>query len=142
MWVCAETGKWCFSETEMDLHKRRVPEAQTFEVKTVGDLKTAHEARSAAAASGPEVMETEEEAILREAGVKGKGKAKAAAGPPVVTKETVEQLVEMGFTELRAQKALVKTANAGIEGAINWLTAHLEDADIDEPIEGEFAVKT
>ena len=60
----------------------------------------------------------------------------------MVTKETVEQLIEMGFTELRAQKALVKTSNAGIEGAINWLTEHLEDADIDEPIAGEFEVKT
>ena len=55
----------------------------------------------------------------------------------MVTKETVDQLIETGFTELRAHKALVKTSNAGIEGAINWLTEHLEDADIDEPIEGE-----
>ena len=141
VWTCAETGKWCFSETEMDLHKRRVPEAVTFEVKTVADLKAAHEARKAAA-SGSEEMETEEEAILRQAGVKGKGKAKAEAGPPVVTKESVTQLVEMGFTELRAQKALVKTSNGGIENAINWLSEHLEDADIDEPIEGEISVKS
>ena len=26
-WVCEETGKKCFTQTEMDLHKRRVPEA-------------------------------------------------------------------------------------------------------------------
>lgn len=81
--------------------------------------------------------------LLRAAGKKPKGKGKAKeAGPPVVTKEVVEQLMEMGFSELRSQKALVKTSNAGIEGAINWLTDHLEDADIDEPIEGDFDVKT
>ena len=31
--------------------------------------------------------------------------------------ESVEQLIEMGFTELRAQKALAKTSNAGVEQA-------------------------
>ena len=77
VWVCAETGKWCFNETEMDLHKRRVPEAQTFEVKTIADLKAAHEARKKDSAVDVS-METEEDAILREAGVKGKGKGKAA----------------------------------------------------------------
>ena len=39
--------------------------------------------------------------------------------------------MEMGFSELRAQKALVKTSNKGIEDAINWLSEHLEDADIE-----------
>ena len=61
-------------------------------------------------------METEEDLLLRAAGKAPKGKgAEKPAGPPVVTKEVVEQLVEMGFTELRAQKALLKTSNAGIE---------------------------
>lgn len=46
----------------------------------------------------------------------------------------------MGFTELRAQKALAKTSNAGLEEAINWLSEHLEDADIDDPM--EVSVKT
>ena len=54
---------------------------------------------------------------------------------PTPSQESVEQLVEMGFTELRAQKALVKTSNAGVEPAINWLAEHLEDADIDEPMD-------
>ena len=42
----------------------------------------------------------------------------------------------------RAQKALLKTSNAGIESAIGWLTDHLEDADLDDPIEGEWEMKT
>ena len=142
VWVCAETGKVCFNETQMDLHKRRVPEAQSWDEKTVADLKAAAAAK-AAAASGDDPMETEEDQLLRAAGKKPKGKGKAKEeGPPVVTKEVVDQLVEMGFPELRAQKALLKTSNAGLEGAINWLTEHLEDADIDDAIEGEYAVKT
>ena len=33
----------------------------------------------------------------------------------MLLQEDVDQLVEMGFTELRAQKALVKTDNGGLE---------------------------
>jgi len=139
VWECVETGKICFNEQQMDMHKRRVPEAKTWNEKTVADLRDATKAKEA----GVTDMETEEDMLLRQAGKapKNKGKEKAVE-PPVVTKEVVEQLVDMGFSELRAQKALVKTSNAGIEGAINWLTEHLEDADIDDPINGEFAVKT
>lgn len=122
--MCKETGKVCFNTQQMDQHKRYVPEAQTFEEQTISDLKKAA-AEKAAAGGGPADMETEEDMLLRQAGVKGK--KKADAGPAVVTKETVEQLVEMGFTELRAQKALVKTSNAGLEQAVGWLTDHLED---------------
>ena len=144
IWVCVETGKVCFNMQQMDLHKKRVPEAQTFDEKTIADLKADQDKKAAESSGGGEPMETEEEAILRQAGKGGKGKAAAAAakGPQMITKETVEQLVEMGFTELRAQKALVLTSNGGIEGAINWLTNHLEDADIDDPISGEFEVKS
>lgn len=126
---------------QMDLHKKRVPVAVTWNEKTVADLRDAAKHREAA--DGSMEVESEEDALLRAAGKmpKGKGKAKPA-GPPVVTKEVIDQLVEMGFTELRSQKALVKTSNAGIEGAINWLTEHLEDADIDDPIEAEFVIKT
>ena len=133
----------CFNEQQMDLHKKRVPGAQHFSEKTVADIKADQEKRAAAAAAAAgDEMETEEDLLLRQAGVRGKKKVtEEPAGPPVVTKETVEQLVEMGFTELRAQKALVRTSNNGLEGAINWLTDHLEDADIDEPI-GELSMKT
>ena len=144
IWICAETGKVCFNETQMDIHKRRVPEALTWEEKTVAYLKEEQEKKKAAASSSADVdMETEEDILLRAAGKAPRGKGKAAeepSGPPVVTKETVDQLIEMGFTELRAQKALVKTSNAGIEGAINWLTEHLEDADIDDPLADDACV--
>ena len=47
----------------------------------------------------------------------------------------------MGFTEVKAQKALLKTANAGVS-PINWLADHGDDADIDAPIAEAFEVKT
>merc|ERR1719343_1741467 len=52
-----------------------------------------------------------------------------------VNKELLTQLMnDMGFPELRAEKALYKTDNAGIEHAVNWLAEHGEDADIDLPL--------
>merc|ERR1719414_1697705 len=61
-----------------------------------------------------------------------------APNPPEI-KEKVNQdlkaqVMEMGFSELRAEKALYKTDNAGLEHAVNWLTEHLEDPNIDLPL--------
>ena len=49
-------------------------------------------------------------------------------------KEHIETLTSaMGFTLLKAQKGLLN-GNGTVEGAIEWLDKHAEDADIDEPI--------
>ena len=44
--VCKETGKVCFNQTQVDLHRRRVPEAETFDEKTIGDLAPAAKAKA------------------------------------------------------------------------------------------------
>jgi len=51
-----------------------------------------------------------------------------------VNKELLQQVMDMGFSELRAEKALYKTDNAGVENAVEWLSAHMEDEDIDLPL--------
>ncbi|CCI46257.1 unnamed protein product [Albugo candida] len=51
-----------------------------------------------------------------------------------LSEEFLTQLKEMGFTQIRAQKALLATGSEGLEAAINWIGEHQEDPDIDEPI--------
>ncbi|PWN28569.1 ubiquitinyl hydrolase [Jaminaea rosea] len=60
----------------------------------------------------------------------------AAAGLPEFDAAAMSQLTSMGFHEVRAQKALLATGNTGdAEAAMNWLFAHMEDTDIDDPIQ-------
>ena len=50
-------------------------------------------------------------------------------------KEDIETLTgAMGFPLIRAQKGLLN-GNGTVEGAVEWLLTHQEDADIDDPIE-------
>ncbi|KAJ4756079.1 Ubiquitinyl hydrolase 1 [Rhynchospora pubera] len=52
----------------------------------------------------------------------------------VASEDIVGQLASMGFNYLHCQKAAIKTSNAGVEEAMNWLLSHMEDPDIDDPI--------
>ena len=46
---------------------------------------------------------------------------------PVVDRESLQQLLSMGFSETRSRKALLATNNNGAEIAMEWLLEHLED---------------
>lgn len=58
-----------------------------------------------------------------------------------INMEQVDQLVDFGFPRLRAEKALFHvrqhSADGAIEAAVEWLEAHAEDDDVDEPIKEE-----
>lgn len=48
--------------------------------------------------------------------------------------EVLDQLLAMGFPAPRCEKSLHATGNSDPEAAMNWLFAHMEDPDIDEPL--------
>lgn len=52
---------------------------------------------------------------------------------------SMQTLQEMGFPEVRCVKALYSTGNTDADTAMNWIFAHMDDADIDVPLklEGE-----
>ncbi|GAA5905099.1 ubiquitin-specific protease UBP14 [Sporobolomyces salmoneus] len=47
---------------------------------------------------------------------------------------SIDQLTGMGFPQIRAKRALLKTGNAGAEVAMNWLFEHMDDQDLDDPL--------
>lgn len=51
-----------------------------------------------------------------------------------VNMELLSQLLGMGFPQVRCERALYSTGNSDLEAAMNWLLSHLEDPEIDEPI--------
>lgn len=52
----------------------------------------------------------------------------------VPNSDVLDQLLSMGFPAVRCEKALYATGNSDPEAAMNWLFAHMEDVDIDEPL--------
>ena len=61
----------------------------------------------------------------------------AASNAPSFTPNegAISQLEAMGFPRVRCEKALHATGNSDAESAMNWLIAHMEDPDIDTPMD-------
>jgi len=64
--------------------------------------------------------------------------AAAAASPaaPAVSEEEsllLAQLLAMGFSANRAKRALHCTGHKNVDVAINWISSHALDADLDDP---------
>jgi len=53
----------------------------------------------------------------------------------IVNEEAVQQLEGMGFPRNRCEKALHATGNSDANTAMEWLFAHMEDPDIDAPLD-------
>ena len=53
----------------------------------------------------------------------------------VANEEAAQQLEGMGFPRNRCEKALHATGNSDANSAMEWLFAHMDDADIDAPLE-------
>ncbi|PPQ80059.1 hypothetical protein CVT25_001488 [Psilocybe cyanescens] len=61
--------------------------------------------------------------------------AAATSTLPEFNQAAMAQLEGMGFPTVRCQKALLATGNSDAEAAMEWLFAHMEDPDIDLPIQ-------
>ena len=54
--------------------------------------------------------------------------------PAVVDETLLKELEDMGFPLARATRALHFSGNSTVEGAVNWLEGHGDDADLDDPL--------
>ncbi|XP_060679120.1 ubiquitin carboxyl-terminal hydrolase 5-like, partial [Hemiscyllium ocellatum] len=53
---------------------------------------------------------------------------------PVLDEGVVLQLAEMGFPVEACRKAVYNTGNSGLEAALNWVMAHIDDPDLANPL--------
>ena len=60
--------------------------------------------------------------------------ATSAPTEPTFDPATLSQLTMMGFPEIRCKKALLAVPG-DVEGAMNWLFQHMDDPDIDAPLQ-------
>jgi hypothetical protein len=49
------------------------------------------------------------------------------------------ELEEMGYSKTRAARALLKTDNSGVASAVEWISSHETDPDIDDPLPTEIS---
>jgi ubiquitin carboxyl-terminal hydrolase 5/13 len=59
--------------------------------------------------------------------------AVAAPSLPPLNEGAFAQLQEMGFSAIRAEKALRITGNSDADTAMQWLFEHMDDPDVDQP---------
>ncbi|KIV80812.1 hypothetical protein PV11_08288 [Exophiala sideris] len=76
-------------------------------------------------------LQHDEEELPEDAAVGGSTPESTAFVP---NEAGMAQLESMGFPRIRCEKALHATGNADAEAAMNWLFSHMEDPDIDEPL--------
>merc|ERR1712000_305466 len=75
-------------------------------------------------------LQPDEEELPEDADVGG-GSSTASFVP---NEAALSMLEGMGFPRIRCEKALHATGNSDAESAMNWLFSHMEDPDIDEPL--------
>ena len=75
-------------------------------------------------------LQPNEEKLPDDADVGGSSNSNAF----VPNEAALSQLEAMGFPRVRCEKALHATGNGDAEAAMTWLFSHMEDPDIDEPI--------
>lgn len=78
----------------------------------------------------------DEEELPDDGNATGAASASSSSNSFVPNEMALEMLMSMGFPRVRCEKALHATGNtADAEAAAGWLFEHMEDADIDEPLQ-------
>lgn len=112
--VCSSCAKPCRSKTESDLHTKRTGHTeftdQTSQVTKPINLEQP--------SNTP--MDLDADPLSQELIV------------PEVDNNLLQELEGMGFSTARATRALHCSGNSSLEGAVNWIVEHENDADIDQ----------
>ena len=114
---CKECGKLCRSQTERDLHEKRVGHGAFQEVQNVNGVDTEEEMKS----------------LRKENGIDGSEDKDMVE--PTVDQKVLSQLESMGFSKNKSIRALHFSGNQGIDAAIEWISSQRsDDAELEMPL--------
>ena len=88
------------------------------------------ELRGSGPAAGEDILDEAE--IAAAAGVAGGAGSREATVVPNAS--IVEQLMGMGFSENASKRAALATGNSSAEASMEWVFAHMEDSDFNDPL--------
>jgi hypothetical protein len=116
---CEECGKMCRSAVEQEMHGRATGHSKFVETSSEGVDTEA------------EMNQSRHE---RDLGNGGEENTAEEMIRPEVDSTALEQLAAMGFSENKAIRALHFSGNSGIDAAIEWISEHESDKDLEEPL--------
>lgn len=116
---CDECGKVCRNGVEQEMHGRATGHSKFVETSSEG-------------------VNTEAEMNqLRQERDLGNGEEESPVEDmvrPEVDSTALEQLAAMGFSENKSIRALHFSGNTGLQAAIEWISEHESDKDLEEPL--------
>mmetsp|Transcript_16919 Transcript_16919/g.33767 ORF Transcript_16919/g.33767 Transcript_16919/m.33767 type:complete len:567 (+) Transcript_16919:149-1849(+) len=117
------------SESVADDDSKPAAAVKDVEMEDAADIASGEEKPTDAAAAAADESMVEADAAAEEE------KTEMVDPTESLNKEHLDALTSsMGFTLIRAQKGLLNGNGGTVEGAVEWLMQHQDDADIDEPI--------
>jgi len=117
------------SESVADDDSKPAATVKDVEMEDAADIASGEEKPTDAAAAAADESMVEADAAAEEE------KTEMVDPTESLNKEHLDALTSsMGFTLIRAQKGLLNGNGGTVEGAVEWLMQHQDDADIDEPI--------
>ena len=117
--VCTDCGKPCRTAAEQHLHTRHTGHTSFVEKSHSATLNT--EAEMA-------------EARAQDDNNDNKDNESTALFPAEVNPDLLAQLIEMGFSENRATRAIYHSGGEAADAAVAWLAEHEDEPDLDEPL--------
>eukprot|EP00301_Raphidiophrys_heterophryoidea_P026362 c9083_g1_i3.p1 GENE.c9083_g1_i3~~c9083_g1_i3.p1 ORF type:complete len:431 (+),score=105.84 c9083_g1_i3:62-1354(+) len=129
---CDTCGKPCRSLEERDIHQKRTGHAMFTQSTLEKDINVTKDFKELTDRNLNAVKDEIESVTGKH--VKVKEHKVEEMVPPFIDEERLKELCDMGFSVNRSTRALFYTNQQDVAAAVEWLSLHADDMDVDEPL--------